>query len=78
VNILAQAYLRSAGVFRQSVPDSLVDWNTSFLDYAPPDYTSPEILGTEGSRLPWADSAIIVECRFNKLDGNVNRVSFHG
>lgn len=61
---------------RFPVPDELISWNVSYEDYKPPFYESPAIKGK-----PWADPDIndsSFKPKFNKLDGDVNRVSHCG
>ncbi|KAH8340401.1 hypothetical protein KR074_012206 [Drosophila pseudoananassae] len=68
-------YPRS-GVLRFPVSDEHVFWSESYPDYCPVDYTSPHIGGQV-----WADPPLPSETfhpQWNKLDGQVNRVSFHG
>ncbi|XP_030385266.1 ADP-ribose pyrophosphatase, mitochondrial [Scaptodrosophila lebanonensis] len=68
-------YPRS-GVLRYPVPDELVYWSEDYGEYCPPFYTAPHINGQV-----WADAPLPSETfkpQWNQLDGNVNRVSYHG
>ncbi|XP_026499580.1 ADP-ribose pyrophosphatase, mitochondrial [Vanessa tameamea] len=68
-------YPRST-VQRFPVPDDKVAWNTEFIEYKPPTYTSPSIQGQ-----PWADPEIgraNFSPKWNTLDGKVNRESYMG
>ncbi|XP_046966210.1 ADP-ribose pyrophosphatase, mitochondrial [Vanessa cardui] len=68
-------YPRST-VQRFPVPDDKVAWNTEFIEYKPPTYTSPSIQGQ-----PWADPEIgsaNFSPKWNSLDGKVNRESYMG
>lgn len=66
-------YLRSDNIFRFYVNDVQVPWATKFEGYLPPDYTAKSVEGK-----PWADPPNPKECAFNKNDGGINRISFHG
>ncbi|XP_050350488.1 ADP-ribose pyrophosphatase, mitochondrial isoform X2 [Nymphalis io] len=68
-------YPRST-VQRFPVPDDKVSWNAEFIEYKPPNYTSPSIHGQK-----WADPEIgetNFNPKWNSLDGTVNRESYMG
>ncbi|XP_014237368.1 putative nudix hydrolase 6 [Trichogramma pretiosum] len=63
-----------SNIQRSEVPDDKVIWDTNFPEYNPINYTSKALEGK-----PWADPSIENESsmfKWNKLDGNVNRISF--
>ncbi|MFH4979542.1 hypothetical protein AB6A40_006251 [Gnathostoma spinigerum] len=65
-------YLRS-NVYRAKVPDALVEWEQSWPDYSPTEYTSPFLVGK-----PYADPDISATQKFcwNELDGKIDRRSY--
>lgn len=68
--------LYAKAIQRFPVPDEFIPWEVSYEVYEPPFYESPGIIGK-----PWADlkhDDPSFNPKFNKLDGNVNRVSHVG
>ncbi|KAH8260598.1 hypothetical protein KR038_008250 [Drosophila bunnanda] len=67
-------YPRS-GVLRFPVSDDHVFWSVPYTNYCPPVYTAPHIGGQV-----WADPVLseTFHPKWNQLDGQVNRESFHG
>ncbi|KII63408.1 ADP-ribose pyrophosphatase, mitochondrial [Thelohanellus kitauei] len=63
-----------SSIDRAQVMSNFVSWDIDYPGYNPPYYTSKTVL----KRPPWADPESTEGIKFNQLDGNVNRISFHG
>uniref|UniRef100_A0A0N4ZMD1 Nudix hydrolase domain-containing protein n=1 Tax=Parastrongyloides trichosuri TaxID=131310 RepID=A0A0N4ZMD1_PARTI len=68
----SKPYLLSE-IYRLYVPENLISWNVSWSDYNPPDYTA-EIAKNK----VWSDDLDVTTYKWNTIDGNVNRKSYHG
>ncbi|XP_059176213.1 ADP-ribose pyrophosphatase, mitochondrial-like [Physella acuta] len=64
---------------RTPVKDDQVSWSVKFDQYEPHEYTSDTVSGKSGKPIPeWADTGKVSPKRFNTVDGDVNRISYHG
>ena len=70
---LAKPYKSSECVFRFTVPDDKVAWDVQFVDYQPFEYNSAIVKGQS-----WAASEDFKTCKFNQVDGEINRKSHMG
>uniref|UniRef100_A0A914GY43 Nudix hydrolase domain-containing protein n=1 Tax=Globodera rostochiensis TaxID=31243 RepID=A0A914GY43_GLORO len=65
-------YFRSS-IRRLPVDEGHVPWIVPFTGYSPSDYTADSVHGK-----PWADPSDPSTCKFNAIDGGVDRTSYHG
>ena len=70
-----RSYPRS-NITRGSVPEEFVYWSVCYPDYLPLAYTAPHINGNVWADLEICDNNFMPQ--WNALDGNINRVSYHG
>ncbi|CAF1563654.1 unnamed protein product, partial [Didymodactylos carnosus] len=68
-------------VNRTFVPSDRINWTVQWDDYTPVDYTSPSVVKDQitDKRPFWADDPDPKQVQhYNKLDGEIDRTSFHG
>ena len=62
------------GPERFYVPDNKVLWKVPFLNYDPINYTAQSV----ENKPIWADNNGVKNCKFNNIDGKINRISYNG